>query len=277
MTFQVRKGRRWTSIGTDDTAPYRVFHDVSGLRAGTRLQYRAIVLDNRGHTRKSRARSARVPAPALTWDAPRGAEGSKQRDEVLLRLFADPERATHVVSFERSVAGGPWTAIGSDSSSPAYVHRDDFAGLARHGDEDRLPGHARRAGRDAGDERGADDRGGGAAARRRPTCATGARTATTTSWGLHVWGDASTRGGRRDRVGGAVAGDARRGRLGGVSRSRSRTTRKAVNFIMHKPAGDTVPTRASPAATARSCRSRTRTIWLKAGDPTIYTSQPATP
>ncbi len=33
-------------IGTDDTAPYQVFHDVSALDAGTAVEYRAVVLDN---------------------------------------------------------------------------------------------------------------------------------------------------------------------------------------------------------------------------------------
>lgn len=33
----------WTVLGTDDNAPYRVFHDVSGFAKGTLLEYRAIV------------------------------------------------------------------------------------------------------------------------------------------------------------------------------------------------------------------------------------------
>ena len=46
VTFQVRTpGGGWRSIGTDDTAPYQVFHDTSTLRTGTRLQYRAVVLE----------------------------------------------------------------------------------------------------------------------------------------------------------------------------------------------------------------------------------------
>ena len=68
-----------------------------------------------------------MPAPALTWEAP--ATGAKVRGRVQLRVVADPERATHVVAFERSVAGGPWTPVGSDSSSPAYVVFDDITSL----------------------------------------------------------------------------------------------------------------------------------------------------
>jgi pullulanase-type alpha-1,6-glucosidase len=39
----------WKALGTDDNAPYRVFHDVSGLAKGTLLEYRAIAKDSAGH------------------------------------------------------------------------------------------------------------------------------------------------------------------------------------------------------------------------------------
>ncbi len=46
-----------------------------------------------------------------------------------LSATADPEKPSHVVSFERSVAGGGWTAVGSDDSSPVYSVTDDLAAL----------------------------------------------------------------------------------------------------------------------------------------------------
>jgi alpha-amylase len=273
VTFQVRKGRRWTSAGTDDTAPYRVFHDVSGLHAGTRLDYRAIVLDNRGHTRKSRARSARVPAPLLTWDAP--PDASRQRDSVLLRLFADPERGSHVVAFERSVDGGPWEAIGTDDSSPAYVHTDDIAALAegttvayratlREPDGTRVTSAVRtievagppsdtwtlRYWRPDGDY---------------------------ANWGLHMWGDA---------VDPAVLAQIAWDRPFPVTREEDGwgvyevplvDDTQAVNFIMHKPSGDSVPDSREPGGDRSWVPLQATEVWLKAGDPTIYTSQPATP
>jgi glycosidase len=128
VTFLAKaRGGDWEPIGTDDNAPYRVFHDVSGLAPGTPVRYRAVVLDNRGHTRASRRVRADVPPPALTLQAP--AEGAKVRGDVSLLAVADPERATHVVRFERSVNGGAWTAIGTDESSPAYSVVDDISGL----------------------------------------------------------------------------------------------------------------------------------------------------
>lgn len=36
----------WTPLGTDDNAPYRVFHDVSGLPKGTLVEYRAVLRDS---------------------------------------------------------------------------------------------------------------------------------------------------------------------------------------------------------------------------------------
>ncbi|MEO7448183.1 MAG: alpha-amylase family glycosyl hydrolase, partial [Humibacillus sp.] len=39
----------WTPIGTDDNAPYRVFHDVSGLAKGTLVEYRMLAKDLSGH------------------------------------------------------------------------------------------------------------------------------------------------------------------------------------------------------------------------------------
>jgi glycosidase len=42
-------GGGWTYLGTDDNAPYRVFHDVSGVQRGTMLEYRAVLKDSSGN------------------------------------------------------------------------------------------------------------------------------------------------------------------------------------------------------------------------------------
>ena len=39
----------WTAIGTDDNAPYRVFHDVTDLATGTLVEYRAVLRDHSGN------------------------------------------------------------------------------------------------------------------------------------------------------------------------------------------------------------------------------------
>ncbi len=51
VTFAWRPvgGDEWTVLGTDDNAPHRVFHDVTGLAKGTLLEYRAILKDHSGN------------------------------------------------------------------------------------------------------------------------------------------------------------------------------------------------------------------------------------
>ena len=80
VTFKAKVGwRRWKSIGTDDTAPYRVFQDVADYKPGTRIKYKAVVLDNAGHTRKSRTASSRVAVPSITLEAPNNGRGCAAR------------------------------------------------------------------------------------------------------------------------------------------------------------------------------------------------------
>ena len=51
VTFALKAGAatEWTVLGTDDNPPYRIFHDVSGLAAGTPLQLKAIARDRSGN------------------------------------------------------------------------------------------------------------------------------------------------------------------------------------------------------------------------------------
>lgn len=128
VTFEAKKSDgAWERIGTDDTAPYQVFHDVAALETGTAVEYRAVVLDNGGHSSTSSAKSGAVPAPVLTMQKP--AAGSSVQGTVEVGATASPEEADYVVEFERSIDGGSWTAIGTDSSSPAYTAFDDITAL----------------------------------------------------------------------------------------------------------------------------------------------------
>ena len=120
-------GGEWRAIGTDDTAPYRVFHDVSRSAPGTAVRYRATVLDNDRNQRTSAVRSAQVAPPELRLEAPR--EDGRVRGEVEVRAVATPELAHYVVRFERQVDGGAWTTVSSDDSSPVYTAFDDTTGL----------------------------------------------------------------------------------------------------------------------------------------------------
>jgi glycosidase len=128
VTFQARTtGGTWEHIGTDDTAPYQVFHDVGALAPGAPVEYRAVVLDNGGHTSASGVVVGSVPVPLLAVQQP--AEGANVEGRINVSATADPEDSDYVVNIQRSVDGGPWTTIRTDDSSPAYAVTDDIDAL----------------------------------------------------------------------------------------------------------------------------------------------------
>jgi len=271
----------WTAVGTDDTAPYRVFPDVSGLGAGTKLEFRAVVLDLKGHTRQAKSRKVSVPQPSLTIQSP--AEGAKVRDSVTVSAVADPERATHVVSFERSVAGGPWTPIGSDDSSPVYTAVDDISGLGEAGGGlaagTAIAYRAKLTGPGVG---------GTVTSAVRTVVAAGPPSTTATlhyfrpagdytAWGLHLWGDA---------VDPAVLAQIAWDKPWPLTRLDGGWAEyeipladdtKPVNFIMHQPSGDSVPDTREPGGDRSFTPLDSPDVYLVQGDPTVYTSQPPTP
>jgi alpha-amylase len=129
VTFLAKVGNgSWRDIGTDDNSPYRVFHDVSDIAPGTRISYRAVVLDDAGHSRESSVRTVTVAPPAITLDAP--FDGQGVRTSATVQATVVPEHASDVVRFERSVNGGAWTAFHTDDSSPVYTAVDDTSALA---------------------------------------------------------------------------------------------------------------------------------------------------
>jgi alpha-amylase len=280
VTFYARiGGGPWSSVGTDDNAPYQVFHDVSDVATGTPVEYRAVVLDNGRHSSTSAPATATVPPPVLTIEAP--GEGRNVRGVVEVRAVADPERATHVVRFERSVAGGPWTAIGSDDSSPVYTVFDDltplglaagtpvhYRGILSEPDGTTTTSAARTVNfagpvatqaqlhyfRPAGDYGTVPD-----------------------GWGLHMWGDAVdpavlaqidwTRPWQRARVSADGWAEYDIPLIDDT---------KPVNFIMHLPSGDTVPETREPGGDRSFVPLDSTEIWIIQGDPTVYTNKPPT-
>jgi hypothetical protein len=281
VTFYAKAGDGpWTPVGTDDNTPYQVFHDVSGLPAGTPVQYRAVVLDNGGHTRTSAATGTTVPPPLVTIEAP--LEGRNVRGVVEVRAVADPERATHVVRFERSVAGGAWTPIGVDSSSPVYTVFDDLTPLnlaagttvqyrAILSEPDGTTAtSAVRSVRFAGPE--------ATLARLhyfRPAGDYGDPPGD--GWGLHMWGDAVD-----PAVLAQIAWDNPwpRARISADGWAEYDIPlvddTKPVNFIMHLPSGDIVPTTREPGGNRSFVPLDSVDVWIKQGDPTVYTTKPPT-
>jgi hypothetical protein len=280
VTFYAKHGAGpWRAVGTDDSAPYQVYDDVSALVPGTKLKYRAVVLDNGGNTSVSKIRQTAVPAPTLTIEAP--SEGAKVRGTVEVRAVADPERADHVVTFERRIAGGAWTSIGTDDSSPVYTVFDnvDALNLAEGTPITyRATLHyvgggtvtATRTVQMAGPPptkailryfRPAGDYGDPASA----------------GWGLHMWGEAVA-----PAVLAQISWDKpwpRTGVVGGwaVYEIPLVNATKPVNFIMHLPNGDSVPSTREPGGNRSFVPLASPEVWIKQGDATVYTSQPPTP
>jgi alpha-amylase len=52
------------------------------------------------------------------------------RGTVEVRAIATPDHADYAVTFQRSVNGGPFTAVGTDDSSPVYTVFDDTSSLS---------------------------------------------------------------------------------------------------------------------------------------------------
>jgi alpha-amylase len=129
VTFLAKVGDgRWKDIGTDDNRPYRVFHDVSDVSPGTRVSYRAVVLDDAGHSRRSGPDSVTVAPPAINLEAPLAGQGV--RNSATIRATATPEHANYVMHFERRIGSGAFEEIGADDTSPVYTYVDDTSGFA---------------------------------------------------------------------------------------------------------------------------------------------------
>ncbi len=269
VTFQARRGGGdWESIGTDDNAPYRVFHDVSGLATGTAVQYRAIVRDNAGNTRTSRVRTGEVPPPRITIDAP--AQDASVRGEVRLLATTDPERASQSVTFQRQVGTGAWTTVGTDTSSPAYTAVDDIAALGlATGDAIRYRAVLTEAD-------------GNEVTSRVRTVKVAPPLVTTAiihykrpagdyaEWGLHLFGDAVRTPTEWTAPFGPAAIDADGARFEVPLKDDT----KPLSFIVHLPGRDDVPTGREPGGDRSFIPATSPEVWLKQGDPTIYTTRP---
>ncbi len=263
VTFLAHGKHGWSSIGTDDNAPYRVFHDVADLRPGTRIRYKAVVLDNAGHKRTTGARSLTIAQPLLTFTAPR--EGANVRGFADLATEVVPEHATDVVVFERQIGSGPWTRVGTDSSSPVYTLHDEFSLDLATGTIIRYR---------------ATLNGVVTATRsvrvQKETLATAVvhyiRSAERAGWGLHLWGDGLAPGVATDwgapRMPTNVVGDEAIFEIPIVDDT------DAVNFIIHAPGADP----REPSTNADGSRSFVpldrQHVWVRQGDPATYFAPP---
>jgi hypothetical protein len=68
-----------------------------------------------------------VAPPAITLEAPN--DGQRVRGTVEVRASAVPDHANYRVTFQRSVDGGAFANVGTDTSSPVYTVFDDTSSL----------------------------------------------------------------------------------------------------------------------------------------------------
>jgi len=92
-------------------------------------------------------------------------------------------------------------------------------------------------------------------------------------WGLHLWGDAIADGEATDWN--APKPFDGRDDYGVFAWVRLKDQSKPVNFIVHKPGGDSVPDTRDPGGDRSFVPAENPEIWLKGGDATVYTSQAA--
>jgi glycosidase len=267
VTFQARVGDGpWAPIGTDDNEPYRVFHDIAALEPGTPVQYRAVVLDNAGHTRVGDVGTVQVAEPAIRMTSP--TEGGSVRNDVRLAAEATPDRNHYSVRFERSVDGGDWTEVGTDGSQPVYTATDDVSSLAAGTPLRYRAILTYASGRNV------------TSAVRSTSVGSPVTTAVVhynrpagdyADWGLHLWGNG--------KAGPDTSWDAPEQRdgvdaYGAVYNIPLADETQPVNFIMHRPSGDSVPETREPGGDRSFVPIDHPEIWLKQGDPQVYFSPP---
>jgi alpha-amylase len=269
VTFEAKQGNgAWRAIGTDDNAPYRVFQDVADIAPGTKMRYRATVLDNAGHTRRSDAVSSEIAPPAIALEAPN--DGGRVRGRVEVRAIATPDHPTYSVTFQHKVGSGDWTDIGTDTSSPVYTAFDDTTGLA----DGTIVSYRAILTYAPGQTTTSDERSVEVVSTPVTTAVVHYRrpAGDYDSWGLHLWGDAIADGVATDwaapRQRDGVDGDT------AFFNIPIKDDTKPVNFIVHQPSGDSVPTTREPGGDRSFVPIEHKEIWLEQGDPTVYFSDP---
>jgi alpha-amylase len=240
-----------------------VFHDLADERPGSRIEYKAVVLDNAGHGRTSRARTLTVAQPSLTITAPR--EGGNVRGFADLTAEVVPEHSSDVVVFERQIGSGPLTRVGTDSSSPVYSLHDEFSLDLATGTVIRYRATLNGVVTATRSVRVQKEQIATAVVHYR-------RSADRAGWGLHLWGDGLAPGVATTWAAPRMPTRVENGEA--VFEIPLADDRKPVNFIIHPPGSDT----REPSTNADGSRSfiplDRQQVWVVQGDPAIYFAPP---
>lgn len=280
VTFAVRLGDGelgdggWRLLGTADRAPYRIFHDLTGLPAGMTLTYKAVVRDRAGRLASAKS-TALVATPAA----------GASRDRVLV----------HYARGDGDYAAWGLYAWGDidASSSTSWPNGQPFAGEDAYGRFAwvKLAPGAKNVGflvvnkdgvKDVESDRSVDPRATGeiwlksgeatvypsaAAAHGHVTIHYGRTDGDYTGWGLHLWGDGLGSGAGTDWSSPrAPDGTDSFGAYWNVPVG---DPTKAVNFIVHK--GDTK----DPGPDQSVIPAEHGAVWVASGDTTVHPSRAA--
>jgi hypothetical protein len=213
------------------------------------------------------ARSEAAPAVAL-------GDVEAFRGRVPVTAQVDGSSFYEVTFATRPAGGGAWTRLGTDDNAPYRIVVD--ARDLPEGAEVEVLAVVRD---NAGNVRSTTRTYRVAPPRERLTTAVvhdlrpdGDFGSGATAWGLHLWGDALAEGvattWEAPRLPTRIEGDE------AVFEIPLADDEQPLNFIVHTPSGDEVPTTREPGGNRSFVPAQSPEIWLRAGDPTIYTSPP---
>jgi pullulanase-type alpha-1,6-glucosidase len=285
VTFAVRVGdaAEWTILGTDNNAPYRVFHDVTDYAPGTALTYKAIVNDLNGHLN-----STMVQVVVGEPDQPPGEcvphngyaiihyyREDGNYDDWGLHLWGDaidPAEATEWGSPKPFLGRDDYGAFAwiklADGSQPLnfIVHRGDEKDPPDSPDRSFVPNETPQIWLKSGDVNVYTSE---AEAQGFVTIHYRREDNTYDGWGLHLWGDGLAEGQATEWAAPKMPdGFDEYGAYYNVAIS---DAAQAINFIMHK--GDE---KDPPDSPDRSFVPNDMSdIWLMSGDVAVYESRGA--
>ena len=274
VTFALKAGAatEWTVLGTDDNPPYRIFHDVSGLAAGTPLLIKSIARDRSGNLDSDTATAVvgevEPPQPGAVRDY---AVVHYQRPDATyegwgVHVWGDVNEPDVTWATPKPLDGEDefgrfaWVKLAPNASEVGFiVHKGDTKDP--DGSPDRFfdPQQTPEIWLKSGDATVYASR---AAAQGYVELRYHRPDGVYTGWGLHLWGDAIDPTEATEWA--APKLPDRIDDYGAHWLVRIQDATKAVNFIVHK--GDEKDT-----AEDRSFLPNEKpSVWLQSGDSTVY-------
>jgi pullulanase-type alpha-1,6-glucosidase len=275
VSFAAKAGNGdWQLLGTADRAPYRVFHDLNGLAAGTKLTYKAVVRDSAGRTATATTTAVVGTPPAVAdrdhlvvhYQRPAG-------DYADWGLYAwgdiDPASQTtwpagHPFAGEDAYGRFAWVKLKPGARNVGFIVVGKNGMKDVSADRSVDPGKAGEIWLKQGD---AAIYPSDAAATKSVTVHYGRPDGKYDGWGLHLWGDGLAPGVPTDwakpRAFDGVDG------YGAYWRVPVADPAKPVNFIVH--AGDTK----DPAADLSVVPAAAGDAWVRSGESTAHPNRAA--